>query len=139
MTVTYQLGLEGIDWAALKNRLNEDDFDNGRSPDQLQRSFQNSYAACFAIVGGKVIGKARLISDGICNAYLVDVWTYSPFRHRGIASEMIRTLSRTVQGQHIYLQADDDLIPFYRQLGFQAQPNGLSMVVGEWLNAEEPA
>ena len=32
---------------------------------------------------------ARLLSDGVCNAYLVDVWTMSVYRRQGIASRMI--------------------------------------------------
>jgi ribosomal protein S18 acetylase RimI-like enzyme len=41
---------------------------------------------------------ARLLSDGVCSAYLVDVWTSSRYRRRGIASEMIRFLLDEVPG-----------------------------------------
>jgi ribosomal protein S18 acetylase RimI-like enzyme len=125
--------LEGVDWDALKAALCADQFDNGRTPEQLQRSFANSEAVCFAWANGKIIGKARVLSDGVCNAYLVDVWTQSAYRHRGIATEMLRRLLQDLPGQHVYLQADEDVVPFYRKLGFQEQPHGLSRVIGEWL------
>ena len=50
---------------------------------------------------------ARLLSDGVCNAYLVDVWTASSHRRQGIAAQMLRLLIDAVPGQHIGLQTDD--------------------------------
>ena len=76
---------------------------------------------------------ARLLSDGVCNAYLVDVWTLSSHRNRGIASEMVRRARARVPGQHIGLQTDDAQ-GFYARFGFRPQPEFLSLVVGEWLD-----
>lgn len=140
--IAYTRTLDEVDWAALKTALNADDFDNGRTAEQLQRSFANSYAVCFAWTEGRIIGKARVLSDGVCNAYMVDVWTYSAYRNRGIATQMIRLLLHDLPGQHVYLQADEDVAAFYRKLGFQDQPQGLSCVVGRWLDPHsltEPA
>jgi len=131
--IIYTDSIRDIDWHALKARLREDDFDNGRSADQLRESFANSYAVCFARCDGAVIGKGRVLSDGVCNAYLVDLWTHTPHRHHGIAREIVRRLSEKLQGQHISLQADADVAGFYRKLGFVDQPHGLSRVVGKWL------
>ena len=133
-SITYKRDLSGIDWQALTADLHADDFDNGRTPEELRTSFENSFAVCFAIADGKVIGKARLLSDGVCNAYLVDVWTQSEYRHRGIASEMLRLLLEEVPGQHVYLQTDDDTVAFYERNGFHAHPNGMAKVIGSWLN-----
>ena len=78
---------------------------------------------------------ARLLSDGVCNAYLVDVWTYTPHRRQGVASAMMRHLMDRVPGQHIGLQTDDAQ-HFYLSLGFRRQPEFLSTVVGTWLDNE---
>jgi predicted GNAT family acetyltransferase len=125
--------LAGIDWTAAKADLAADDFDNGRSPAALQRSFEQSQYAAIARDGDRVVGMARLLSDGVCNAYLVDVWTLSAYRNRGIASEMVRRLAARVPGQHIGLQTDDAQ-DFYAKLGFRPQPEFLSLVVGAWLD-----
>jgi len=125
--------LEGIDWAQAKAALAADDFDNGRSPDALRRSFERSHHVALARDGRRVIGMARLLSDGVCNAYLLDVWTASTYRRRGIASAMVRRLLDEVPGQHVGLQTDDAQ-PFYASLGFVAQPEFLSLVVGSWLD-----
>lgn len=133
MTILYRDDLNEINWHALKAALAADSFDNGRSPEQLQRSFRNSRAVCIAWSEAQIVGTARVISDGVCNAYLVDLWTTSHFRRKGIAKEMVAHLLGALPGQHVYLQADDDLVEFYRRLGFGEQPVGMSRVVGKWL------
>ena len=135
MTETsFQRDLSNIDWAQLKFLLAADRFDNGRSPEQLRASFEDSTATVIARdADGRIVGTARILSDGVCNAYLVDVWTFSEFRRRGIARRMIETLIEPLRGQHVYLQADPDNIEFYRRLGFREQPTGMSKVVGRWL------
>ena len=135
MTETsFQRDLSNIDWAQLKFLLAADRFDNGRSPEQLRASFENSTATVIARdADGRIVGTARILSDGVCNAYLVDVWTFSEFRRRGIARRMIETLIEPLRGQHVYLQADPDNIECYRRLGFREQPTGMSKVVGRWL------
>jgi ribosomal protein S18 acetylase RimI-like enzyme len=125
--------LEGIDWAQAKADLAADDFDNGRSPEALRRSFEQSQHVAFARDGDRVVGMARLLSDGVCNAYLVDVWTASAYRRRGIGSAMIRRLLDEVPGHHVGLQTDHAQ-QFYESLGFRAQPEFWSIVVGSWLD-----
>jgi len=132
-SVRFAKDLAGIDWSRLKGVLSADRFDNGRSAEQLRRSFENSHSVCIGWSGDQIVGTARLLSDGVCNAYLVDVWTLSSFLRRGIAREMIRQLSNRLSGQHIYLQADEHLSEIYRRLGFREQPLGMSKIVGQWL------
>ena len=132
MPLTIDDSLAGIDWARTRAALIADDFDNGRSPEALRRSFEQSQHVVFARDGEEVVGMARLLSDGVCNAYLLDVWTASSHRRQGIGSEMVRFLASRVAGQHIGLQTDDAQ-SFYVVLGFRPQPEFMSLVVGEWL------
>jgi predicted GNAT family acetyltransferase len=133
MTITFRLNLENVDWDQVKAKVCEDKFDNGRTAEQLQKSFENSYATCLAYDEDKIIGKARALSDGVCNAYVVDVWTYTPYRCQGIASQMMQHLLEKLSGQHVYLFTDEDTVPFYHHLGFKEQEIGLGRVVGGWL------
>jgi ribosomal protein S18 acetylase RimI-like enzyme len=132
MTVRIDSSLDGIDWARAKADLAADAFDNGRSAEALRRSFEQSQHVAFARDGDRVVGMARLLSDGVCNAYLVDVWTLSAYRRQGIGSALVRLLLAVVPGQHVGLQTDDAQ-PFYDELGFRRQPEFLSTVVGQWL------
>lgn len=125
--------LEGIDWESVKSDLAADDFDNGRTAEALRRSFNQSQHVAFARDGERVVGTARLLSDGVCNAYLLDVWTASAYRRQGIASAMVRLLLQRVPGQHVGLQTDNAR-SLYASLGFRAQPEFWSIVVGSWLD-----
>lgn len=127
--------LDGIDWEQVKADLTADKFDNGRSARALRLSFEQSQHVAIARDGDRVVGTARLLSDGVCNAYLLDVWTASAFRRRGIASAMIERLRAAVPGQHIGLQTDDAQ-ELYASLGFKPQPEFWSAVAGRWLDNE---
>jgi ribosomal protein S18 acetylase RimI-like enzyme len=127
--------IDGVDWVEAKAALAEDRFDNGRSAEALRRSFERSQHVVVARDGDRVVGMARLLSDGVCNAYLVDVWTQSAHRRQGIASRMVRALMDQVPGQHVGLQTDD-AADFYRSLGFSPQPEFWSKVSGTWLDNE---
>lgn len=131
--VLYTLDCEGIDWVTMKQALVADDFDNGRTPAQLETSFRNSAVAVIALAGERIIGTARALSDGVCNAYVVDVWTDSAFRRQGIARAMFDLMLPRLPGQHVFLWTDD-AEEFYQRLGFQVRECvGMEKVVGAWL------
>jgi ribosomal protein S18 acetylase RimI-like enzyme len=133
-SITYRQDPIDIDWVEMKETFRRDAWDNGRSPEQLKRSFENSEAICIAYADGRIIGTARALSDGVCNAYVVDVWTLTEYRHQGVASTMMRLLLEKFPGQHVYLFSDH-AVDFYRKLGFQEQGVGLGLVVGQWLES----
>lgn len=126
-----------VDWAALKAALAEDAFDNGRTPHEYRISHEQSHAVVFARSAGRFVGNGRILSDGVCNAYIVDIWTATPYRRAGVGSEIVRRLLASVPGQHVALFTDD-MQAFYRTLGFQVQREGMSRLVGSWLNREHP-
>jgi GNAT superfamily N-acetyltransferase len=125
--------LEGVDWAALNDALTADHFNNGRTPEELRRSFENSYATGIVGGGAEVVSTARLLADGVCNAWLVDVWTVSSHRRQGIGSAVVRRLLGRVPGHHVALFTEER-VDFYRNLGFEEERTGMSLVVGSWLN-----
>ena len=135
MAVRVDGSLEGIDWEEAKADLAADRWDNGRTAAALRRAFEQSQHVVFARDGDRVVGMARMLSDGVSNAFVVDVWTMSSYRRQGIASRMMRHLLDRVPGQHVGLQTDD-MQPFYASLGFEHQPEFWSLVVGEWLDNE---
>jgi len=131
--VVYKRDLDGVDWDKMKATLRADDFDNGRTPEQLKLSFEHSYATSIAYLDDRIVGTARVLSDSVCNAYIVDVWTLTAYRNQGIARTMMQQLLRELQGQHVYLFTDD-AVEFYKKLGFVERPVGLEIVVGRWLH-----
>ena len=134
MHIVYQTDMAGVDWEAMKAAVAADDFDNGRTPAQLRASFMASFVACVAYAGDALVGTARALSDGVCNAYMIDVWTRSDLRRTGIAREMLAVLESRLAGQHIYLFSDD-YAAVYRACGYRDRPVGLEKVVGKWLQS----
>src|SRR2546423_1925802 len=121
--------LAGVDWAAVKADLARDRFDNGRTPEELDRSFAASTHVCLTWSEGRVVGTARVLADGVCNAYLVDVWTTSTHRRRGIASAMVTDLLGRVPGHHVAL-FNEQAEALDARLGLEVEENGMSTVVG---------
>ena len=130
--VKYTTDLANVDWDELKLILAADRFDNGRTSKQLRDSFGNSFASVVAFRDDRIVGTARVLSDGVCNAYIVDVWTQSEHRRRRIGRQMVEIILSKLDGQHVYLFTDD-VVGFYKKLGFEEQPVGLGKVVGVWL------
>ena len=132
MELAYSTAHDDAEWTALKHALEDDGFDNGRSPAQLERSFRNSFRCVYALDGKRVVGTARVLSDGVCNAYVVDLWTQSAYRRRGIGRQMLEMLCEPLAGQHVYLFTDERA-DFYAASGFAPRGQGMERIVGEWL------
>jgi len=133
MNVHYKRELDGVNWGEMKATLREDSFDNGRTETQYKLSFENSFSTCIAYIDDKIIGTARVLSDGVGNAYAIDVWTLSKHRRKGIATRMMELLIEDLQGQHLYLQTDNDTLEFYVSMGFNKRPTGMNIVIGDYL------
>lgn len=131
--VVFSTNLDGVDWAALKAALAADRFDNGRTPEEYRRSHENSHAVIFGRVGEEFVANGRILSDAVCNAYLVDIWTASPHRRRGVGRQVVKRLVATVPGQHVGLFTED-MQAFYETLGFRPQQGGMGRIIGSWLN-----
>lgn len=132
MAIVYCCSSDGIDWVTLKAELSADHFDNGRTPEQMERSFRASFRCVYARDAERIIGTARVLSDGVCNAYVVDMWTHSTYRRRGIGRHMIEILCEALAGQHVYLFTDDQR-EFYAACGFARRGAGMERIVGRWL------
>lgn len=133
-SIHYQMDLTDVDWAEMKRKLTADDFDNGRSPEQLEASFRHSQVAVIAYAGDEIIGTVRALSDGVCNAYVVDVWTWHPYRNRGVATRMMELTLEQLPGQHVYLFTDS-AADLYRKIGFRrSRHEGFERVIGHWLD-----
>jgi ribosomal protein S18 acetylase RimI-like enzyme len=131
-TIRYSTTHDAIDWARLKDDLAADDFDNGRTPAQLEHSFRNSFRCVYALDGARIVGTARALSDGVCNAYVVDMWSHSAYRRRGIGRRMLDLLCEPFEGQHVFLFTDEHEA-FYAACGFVPRGTGMERVIGTWL------
>ncbi|MEZ0542601.1 GNAT family N-acetyltransferase [Fibrella arboris] len=89
--------------------------------DLVQRSIDNSL--CFGVYEGEgQIGFARVITDQTTFAYLADVFVLPAYRGRGIAKQLVATISAwpTLQGLRRWVLATRDAHTLYAQFGFTA-------------------
>jgi ribosomal protein S18 acetylase RimI-like enzyme len=106
-----------VDWSALKQAYAASGWDNGRSPEELRRAFENSFRVCFACHAGRIVGTARAISDGVRCAAVFDVWVTPELRRLGIGRQMMEALLADLAGQFVILTTEVEA--FYRPFGFR--------------------
>lgn len=83
-----------------------------------------SGSLCFIIarsIEGRIIGMARVISDGHSDAYIQDVVVLGAHRGRGVGRELIQRLTQFCVARNIAwigLVAEPGTQGFYEELGF---------------------
>jgi ribosomal protein S18 acetylase RimI-like enzyme len=79
---------------------------------------------CFMVarsIDGKIIGMARVISDGYSDAYIQDVVVLKEYRGRGVGRELVRRLTQFCLARKIAwigLVAEPGTQGLYEDLGF---------------------
>ncbi len=67
----------------------------------IQPMLQNSYAVSAAFYQGRLLGLMRALSDGVSDAYLLDLVVHKDFRQHGIATEILNRLKKHLQEKGI--------------------------------------
>jgi ribosomal protein S18 acetylase RimI-like enzyme len=78
--------------------------------------------------GGALVGFVSVISDGVADAFLVDLMVHPDFQRQGIGSALAKAAVRHVMDQglrcaHITFCPPDE--PFFRKLGFYIMSAGV--------------
>lgn len=90
----------------------------------LHQALSGSCAVAGAFCGGRLIGIARALSDGVSDAYIQDVTVLKNFRGRGIGGKLVKLLADELAGRGIDwigLVGVPGTEKFYASLGFEAQ------------------
>lgn len=77
---------------------------------------------------GRLIACARATSDHVFNATLWDIMVDPEYQGLGYGKALVQQMIRVVLSRdvaNVTLFADQDVIPFYRALGFVADPEGI--------------
>jgi GNAT superfamily N-acetyltransferase len=73
--------------------------------------------------GGRMVGLARAVSDGVNTAYLADVYVLREARGHGLGKELVKTMIDRGPGADFrWMLHTSDAHGLYRQFGF-AEPN----------------
>lgn len=97
------------------------------SPEQLDAAMQGSWRVMYAYSGDVLVGTARVISDGVVNAYLCGVGVHPGHRGAGIGRELVRRLVDNCQKHRLHLQlmCEDHLVSLYEKMGFVTFAQGM--------------
>ncbi|MGQ9630397.1 MAG: GNAT family N-acetyltransferase [bacterium] len=92
------------------------------------RILARSYTHFSVADGARLIGFVNVISDGIADAFLVDLMVHPDFQRRGIGRALISRAIEDLSADGIRcIQAifDPNLEPFYRKCGFHIVKAGI--------------
>lgn len=97
-----------------------------RETEKIKRSYQNSYKFIIAWDGDKIIGAARIISDGECYGWIHDVAVLSSYRKKGIGREIITRLLKGSENLLVGLTSSFEAVDFYTKLGFNKHKTAMA-------------
>ena len=92
---------------------------------------------CFMVarsIEGRIVGMARVISDGYSDAYIQDVVVLDNYRGRGVGRELVRRLTQFCTDRKIAwigLVAEPGTQGLYEELGFGVLPGYQPMLYGK--------
>lgn len=93
----------------------------GRTRETVERLVRDSVRVVGLYEGGKQVGFARAVSDGVAIAYLSDVFVLPEARGHGFGLELVRELVETEPLAHVrWLLHTADAHHLYRKVGFGA-------------------
>jgi N-acetylglutamate synthase-like GNAT family acetyltransferase len=109
-----------LDVKLIHNFLTNSYWGNGRTLEEVNRSIEHSF--CFGIYSGnKQVGFARVLTDFVIFAYLMDVFIIEEYRGRGLSKILLERIFNDVRFSKIkkWMLATDDAHTLYEKFGFK--------------------
>ncbi len=124
MEYTISTDKSTLDIGAIHDFLcNRSYWAKGRSLQAVQNSIDNSL--CFGLYGkdGRMIGFARVVTDKVAFAYLMDVFILEGYRGNGLGKALVRHIIGHPELQvKFWLLGTVDAHGLYKKLGFAELP-----------------
>lgn len=116
----------GANLYALYDSLGWNDYLKLSQP-QIIKAMEQSWYVLYAYDGDMLVGTGRVVSDGIMNAYLCGLGVDQKYRHQGIGTAIVNEVVKHCKGHNLHIQffCEEDLVPFYRKLGFDVFAMGM--------------
>jgi GNAT superfamily N-acetyltransferase len=124
--VTYELDddRQRLDLDAIWAFLSTDAYwHRWRTRDQVRAQVEGAWrvVGAYDASTGAQVGFARALSDGICEAYLADVYVLADHRGHGLGKSIVRRMVEDGPGAHLrWWLATADAHGLYEQFGFAA-------------------
>lgn len=89
-------------------------------PERVARALAASTRVVTAWDGDRLVGMARIVSDGEFCVYLPEILLYEEYQHKGIGTELMqRVLAGYDHVQTVCLLSDPGNDSFYERFGFR--------------------
>lgn len=129
MSYSVKTTKEGIDYNAVSKVLKSFGMSDC-DVDTQKKIFQNSYAVSFLYDDDKLIGCARALSDGFCEAALYNIALAEEYHGQGLGRILIESIIEQVKQCNIILYTHPQTIAMYEKFGFRRQKSGMAIYHG---------
>ena len=91
-----------------------------RGRDELNQMLANTAVKLGVWKAGRLIGFARVLTDGLYRALIDDVIIDESLRGQGLGSRMMRLLAERLSNvEEIFLRCEQETVPFYERLDYE--------------------
>ena len=136
MDVELRCDCAGVDWTAVYETLKRVGMGH-YSPELHRQAFEASQATVFAYFGNQLVGFARALSDGVCQAAIYDVAVVPEFQRQGIGAKLMETLLARFARFNVILYASPGKEDFYRSLHLRKLKTGMALFPDAAARAEK--
>jgi ribosomal protein S18 acetylase RimI-like enzyme len=107
-------------------------WSSGHYPEKLAEAMKNSGAVFSAWDGGKLVGLAQALDDGVMTAYSHWILVNPEYQGKGIGKELVSMLKEKYKDYlRLVLIAYDNQIGFYENSGLKTTENKTPMEITE--------
>ena len=132
--IVYKTDINNLDWEKLVDLYDETDMFIGlgrkRDSEKIRRSVENSYRVVTAWDSGKIVGAARMISDGECYGWIHDMAVLETYRKQGIGRTIIEKLLEGNEKLLVGLTSSFEAVDFYTKLEFNKHKTAMAKYPG---------
>lgn len=124
---------DDIDYEAVSRLLRSFGMSD-RDASGQETIFKNSYAVSFLYDDDKLIGCARALSDGVCEAAIYNIALCKDYHGQQLGRRLIESILEQVKGCNVILYTHPQTVAMYEKFGFRRQKTGMAIYQG---NAED--
>jgi len=128
--IEYKTGTDVINWESLVQLYFETDGVVGLGKEKnlikIKEAFLKTYKVVTAWDGDRIIGAARLISDGVCYGWIHDVAVLPDLQKKGIGRNIMSELMKGNESLLFGLTSAFNGEKFYYKLGFKRHKTALA-------------
>ena len=125
MDVDIRFDYSGVDWTQVYETLKRVGMGH-YTPDLHRKAFEASHTTVFAYSGDRLVGFARALSDGVCQAAVYDVAVIPECQRQGVGARLMTALLSRLDGLNVILYASPGKEDFYRKLGLRRMKTGMA-------------